>query len=90
MNTLLDYEKEIVQKENKSNDLYITMWTGKTITNIKREMNIQPAEKVLNKYIQIHEDELQEALEIYDYYLGEEIKNESAIWLPKRDSGESK
>lgn len=49
------------------------------LKNIKREMNIQPAEKVLDKYIQIHENELQEALEIYDYYLGEEIKNESAI-----------
>ena len=49
------------------------------LKNIKREMNIQPAEKVLDKYIQIHEDELQEALEIYDYYLEEEIKNESAI-----------
>ena len=49
------------------------------LKNIKREMNIQPAEKVLDKYIQIHEDELQEALESYDYYLGEEIKNESAI-----------
>ena len=60
------------------------------LKNIKREMNIQPAEKVLDKYIQIQEDELQEALEIYDYYLGEEIKNESTIWLPKRDSGESK
>ena len=60
------------------------------LKNIKREMNIQPAEKVLDKYIQIHEDELKEALEIYDYYLGEEIKNESVIWLPKRDSGESK
>ena len=49
------------------------------LKNIKREMNIQPAEKVLDKYIQIQEDELQEALEIYDYYLGEEIKNESVI-----------
>ena len=49
------------------------------LKNIKREMNIQPAEKVLDKYIQIHEDELKEALEIYDYYLEEEIKNESAI-----------
>ena len=49
------------------------------LKNIKREMNIQPAEKVLDKYVRIHEDELQEALEIYDYYLGEEIKNESAI-----------
>ena len=49
------------------------------LKNIKREMNIQPAEKVLDKYIQIQEDELQEALEIYDYYLGEEIKNESTI-----------
>lgn len=49
------------------------------LKNIKREMNIQPAEKVLDKYIQIHEDELQEALEIYDYYLEEEIKNESVI-----------
>lgn len=49
------------------------------LKNIKREMNIQPAEKVLDKYIQIQEDELQEALEIYDYYLGEEIQNESAI-----------
>ena len=60
------------------------------LKNIKREMNIQPAEKVLDKYIQIHEDELQEALETYDYYLEEEIKNESVIRLPKRDSGESK
>ena len=49
------------------------------LKNIKGEMNIQPAEKVLDKYIQIQEDELQEALEIYDYYLGEEIKNESTI-----------
>lgn len=49
------------------------------LKNIKREINIQPAEKILDKYIQIHEDELQEALEAYDYYLGEEIKNESAI-----------
>ena len=49
------------------------------LENIKREMNIQPAEKVLDKYIQIHEDELQEALETYDYYLEKEIKNESAI-----------
>ena len=49
------------------------------LKNIKREMNIQQAEKVLDKYIQIHEDELQEALETYDYYLEEEIKNESAI-----------
>ena len=56
------------------------------LKNIKREMNIQPAEKVLDKYIQIHEDELQEALKTYDYYLEEEIKNESAIRLPKRDS----
>ena len=60
------------------------------LKNIKREMNIQPAEKVLDKYIQIHEDELKEALEIYDYYLGEEIKNESVIRLSKRNSGESK
>ena len=60
------------------------------LKNIKREMNLQPAEKVLDKYIQIHGDELQEALETYDYYLGEGIKNESAIRLPKRDSGESK
>lgn len=49
------------------------------LKNIKREMNIQPAEKILDKYIQIYEDELKEALEAYDYYLGEEIKNESAI-----------
>ena len=60
------------------------------LKNIKREMNIQPAEKVLDKYIQIHEDELQEALENYDYYLAMEIKNESAILLSKRDSEESK
>ena len=59
------------------------------LKNIKREMNIQPAEKVLDKYIQIHEDELQEALETYDYYLGEEIKNESVIRLSERNSSES-
>lgn len=59
------------------------------LKNIKREMNIQPAEKVLDKYIQIHEDELQEALEAYDYYLGEEIENESAIRLSEGNSSES-
>lgn len=59
------------------------------LKNIKREMNIQPAEKVLDKYIQIHEDELKEALESYDYYLGEEIKNESAIRLSEGNSSES-
>ena len=59
------------------------------LKNIKREMNIQPAEKVLDKYIQIHEDELQEALETYDYYLGEEIKNENVIRLSEGNSSES-
>lgn len=59
------------------------------LKNIKREMNIQPAEKVLDKYIQIHEDELQEALEAYDYYLGEEIENESVIRLSEGNSSES-
>lgn len=59
------------------------------LKNIKREMNIQPPEKILDKYIQIHEDELKEALEAYDYYLGEEIKNESAIRLSEGNSSES-
>lgn len=59
------------------------------LKNIKREMNIQPAEKVLDKYIQIHEDELQEALETYDYYLGEEIENENVVRLSEGNSSES-
>ena len=56
------------------------------LKNIKGEMNIQPPEKVLNKYIKIQEEELEEAKEAYDYYLEEEMKNESSIRLSKRDS----
>lgn len=60
------------------------------LKNIKGEMNIQPPKKVLDKYIKIHEEELQEAIEVYDYYLGEEIKNEDTIRLSSRNSEESK
>lgn len=60
------------------------------LNNIKREMNIQNPKKVLDRYIEKQTEALEEANEAYDYYLKEEIKNESAIRLPKRDSGESK
>ena len=35
MKTLFDYQKEIVQKANKSNALFMKMGTGKTITSLK-------------------------------------------------------
>jgi hypothetical protein len=57
----------------KSNEILLIL------KNIKREMNIQPSEKVLDKYIKIHEEELEEAKEAYNYYLEEEIKNEDLI-----------
>lgn len=49
------------------------------LKNIKKEMNIQPAEKVINKHINIYEEALEEAIECYEFYLGEEIKDESII-----------
>lgn len=49
------------------------------LKNIKGEMNIQPPKKVIDKYIKIHEEELQEALSAYGYYLHEEIKKEQLI-----------
>ena len=49
------------------------------LTQIKKEMNIQDPKKVLERHIKNMNEELQEALETYDYYLEEEIKNESAI-----------
>jgi hypothetical protein len=49
------------------------------LNNIKREMNIQPPEKVLNKYIKIHEEELDEAVEAYNHYLEEVYKDEETI-----------
>ena len=60
------------------------------LNNIKKEMNIQNPKKVLDRYIEKQTEALEEANEAYDYYLKEEIKNESVIRLPKRDSGESK
>lgn len=68
----------------KSNEILLIL------KNIKREMNIQPPEKVLDKYIKIHEEELEEAKEAYNYYLEEEIKNEDVIRLSSRNSEESK
>lgn len=59
------------------------------LKNIRGEMNIQSPKKVLDKYIKIHEEELQEAVESYEYYLGEEIKNEDTIQVSRRDSEES-
>ena len=35
MKTLFDYQKEIVQKANRSNALFMKMGTGKTITSLK-------------------------------------------------------
>ena len=35
MKTLFDYQKEIVQRANKSNALFMKMGTGKTITSLK-------------------------------------------------------
>ena len=59
------------------------------LKNIRGEMNIQSPKKVLDKYIKIHEEELQEAVEFYEYYLGEEIKNEDTIQVSRRHSEES-
>lgn len=49
------------------------------LKNIKCEMNIQPPKKVLDKYIKIHEEELQENIENYKYYLLEAINDENII-----------
>lgn len=46
------------------------------LKNIKKEMNIQPAEKVINKHINIYEEALEEAIEAYEYYLDEVYKND--------------
>ena len=49
------------------------------LKNIKGEMNIQPPKKVLDKYIKIHEEELQEAIESYEYYLDKQVEKERLI-----------
>ena len=59
------------------------------LKNIRGEMNIQSPKKVLDKYIKIHEEELQEAVESYEYYLEEEIKNEDTVQVSRRHSEES-
>ena len=46
------------------------------LKKIKKEMNIQPAEKVINKHIKIYEEALEEAIEAYEYYLDEVYKND--------------
>lgn len=46
------------------------------LKKIKKEMNIQPAEKVINKHINIYEEALEEAIEAYEYYLDEVYKND--------------
>lgn len=46
------------------------------LKKIKKEMNIQPAEKVINKHINIYEEALEEAIEAYEYYLNEVYKND--------------
>ena len=59
------------------------------LKNIRGEINIQSPKKVLDKYIKIHEEELQEAVESYEYYLEEEIKNEDTVQVSRRHSEES-
>lgn len=49
------------------------------LKNIKGEMNIQPPKKVLDKYIKIHEEELEEAIEAYEYYLDKQLETERLI-----------
>lgn len=49
------------------------------LKNIKGEMNIQSPKKVLDKYIKIHEEELEEALESYEYYLDKQVEKERLI-----------
>lgn len=49
------------------------------LKKIKKEMNIQPAEKVINKHIKIYEEALEEAIEAYEYYLEEVYKNENSV-----------
>lgn len=49
------------------------------LNNIKGEMNIQPPKKVIDKYIKIYEEELQEALESYEYYLDEQVRKEQLL-----------
>ena len=49
------------------------------LKKIKKEMNIQPAEKVINKHIKIYEEALEEAVEAYEYYLEEVYKNENSV-----------
>lgn len=49
------------------------------LKNIKREMNIQDPKKVLERHIKNMNEELQEAIEVYEFYLTEECKNENLI-----------
>ena len=39
------------------------------LKNIKKEMNIQSPEKVIDKYIKNKEEDLLESIEAYEYYL---------------------
>lgn len=49
------------------------------LTQIKKEMNIQDPKKVLERHIKNMNEELQEAIEAYEFYLTEECKNENFI-----------
>ena len=49
------------------------------LTQIKKEMNIQDPKKVLDRHIKKMNEELQEAIEAYEFYLMEEYKNENFI-----------
>ena len=49
------------------------------LTQIKKEMNIQDPKKVLDRNIKKMNEELQEAIEAYEFYLMEEPKDENFI-----------
>lgn len=49
------------------------------LIQIKKEMNIQDPKKVLERHIKNMNEELQEAIESYEFYLTEECKNENFI-----------
>ena len=49
------------------------------LKDIKRDMNIQDPKKVIERYIKNQDKELEEAIECYEFYLGEEIKDESIV-----------
>ena len=49
------------------------------LKSIKRDMNIQDPKKVIERYIKNQDKELKEAIECYEFYLGEEVKNESIV-----------